>query len=195
MKRALVVSLVVLGAVASGCGDDGDASGSSTATTTSQAPSADAGTDTGGDGDGDGALPRFCDLLTPEQVAGAVGAPVTLTTGPFDACEFDQEDPRALSGSLGVVEVGTDNGGFESYRSSASSGLTGGADHPVEVGDGDAFVATGTIGGGESIHAAGGVLTDGGRVLTVNLSQAAGMTADQLVAISTRLLQLLADAT
>ncbi|KRB78372.1 hypothetical protein ASE01_03605 [Nocardioides sp. Root190] len=198
MTRALITALLLVGALASGCGDGDD--GSDAQTPSSTPDNDDNGTDSGDDsGDsGDdapeaGELPKFCELLTAEQVTEAVGAPVTLESAPFDSCEFDQEDPRAVSGSLGVVEVGVDAGGFESYRSGSSGALTNGVDHPVDGLGNEAFVATGTIGGGESLQAGGGVLTDGGVVYTVNLTQASGVSEDDLVAISTRLLELLVE--
>lgn len=188
MKRARLAGLLMIGVLASGCGDDGDDGGSAddgSGTTDSSATDA-------GDADS-GELPKFCDLLTADQVTAAVGAAVTLTTGPFDACEFKQEDPRAVSGSLGAVQVDTGNGGYDAYVSGASGALTDATEHPVDgIGD-DAFVTTGTIGGGESIQTAGGALV-GGTVYTVNLSPGPGMGADELVAIANELLQLLVDA-
>lgn len=190
MTRALIAGLLLVGALASGCGGDGDSTDSGdTGDNNSVAESSGDDSD-----DTDAAeLPKFCDLLTVDQVTAAVGAAVTLTTGPFDACEFKQDDVRALSGSVGAVQVDTGNGGFEGYASGASGALTDATEHPVDgIGD-DAFVTTGTIGGGESIQTAGGVLV-GGNVYTVNLSPGPGMTADELVAIAKELLQLLVDA-
>ncbi|MCX6398884.1 MAG: hypothetical protein NTX33_02995 [Propionibacteriales bacterium] len=191
MKRASIAGLLLIGALASGCGGDGDSDSTDSGDTGNNSA-----TETNGDDSGDtdaAELPKFCDLLTAEQVTAAVGAAVTLTTGPFDACEFEQEDPRAVSGSLGVVEVDTGNGGFEGYQSGLTATLTDAIEHPVEgLGDG-AFVTTGTIGGGESLQTAGGVLV-GGAVYTVNMSQASAMTEDALVAIAEKLLQLLVDA-
>lgn len=189
MKRAWIAGLLVIGALAAGCGDDG--ASDDVAPDDTASAGAPGGTDP--QDDEPDALPKFCDLLSADQVTAAVGAAVTLTTGPFDACEFKQEDPRAVSGSVGAVEVDTGNGGFEGYRSGITGTLTDPVEHPVEgVGDG-AFVTTGTIGGGTSLQAAGGVLV-GGLVHTVNLSQASAMTEDALVAIAENLLQLLVDA-
>lgn len=189
MKRAWIAGLLVVGALASGCGDDGasnDPGDTGNDTSAAESNGADSGDTEPAE------LPKFCDLLTAEQVTAAVGAAVTLTTGPFDACEFKQDDPRAVSGSVGAVEVDTGNGGFEGYQSGISGTLQNVAEHPVEgLGDG-AFVTTGTIGGGESLQTAGGVLV-GGTVYTVNLSQASGMAEGDLVAIAEKLLKLLVD--
>lgn len=195
MARALMVGLLLVGVLASGCGEDGESpagDGDDSSTVEDDNDSGGSGDAGGSEGTGEaGELPRFCELLNAEQVTEAVGATVTLESAPFDSCEFDQEDPRALSGSLGVVEVGTDDGGFESYRSGSSGSLVDGVDHPVEGVGEDAFVATGTFGGGESLQAAGGALVDGGLVYTVNLTQASGMSEEELVTISENLLGLL----
>lgn len=191
MKRALITALLLIGTLAAGCGDDGGGSGTD-GSDSNGGPTADA-EDGSGDSGEPGTLPQFCELLTAEQVSEAVGAPVTLETGPFDACEFSQEDPRAASGSLGVVEVGADNGGFEGYRSGASATLTNAVEHAVEGAGEEAFVTTGTFGESESLQAGGGALVDGGRVYTVNVAQSAGLTEEDLVGISERLITLLVD--
>lgn len=195
MRRAWLAGLFVVGALASGCGDDGQSSDAGDAD--SAGTTVGDGGD-GGDGGDSGAgaptvLPKFCDLLTAERVTAAVGATVTLTTGPFDACEFKQEDPRAISGSLGTAEVDTGNGGYDAYRSGSAAALADPVEHTFDgIGD-QAYVTVGTFGGGESLQAAGGALV-GGVVYTLNLAQASGMTEDQLVAVGQALLQLMVDA-
>ena len=191
MKLTWIAGLALVGAVATGCGDDGGSDKDS--------GSADPGNTTveeGGDGEGGsegGELPKFCDLLTADQLSEAVGATVTVTTGPFDACEFSQEDPRAVSGSVGAVEVDTGNGGFDAYKTGSTSVLTDAVEQSIDgLGDG-AFVTTGSFGGSENLTAAGGVLV-GGTVYTVNLAQSVGLSADELVAIGQHLLELLVEA-
>lgn len=185
--RTALAGLVLVLATAAGCGDDDPepAAGNtvdSTDSTTSTADSTEPA-----------ALPRFCDLVTPEEVTAAVGAAVTLEAGPLDSCEFGQEDPRALSGSLGAVEVDTGNGGFAAYRSGSRSTLDDGVDHPISgVGD-EAFVATGTFAGGENLQGAGAVLV-GGTAYTLALAQGSGLSEEELVAIGEKLLRLMADA-
>ncbi|MFC7503925.1 hypothetical protein [Nocardioides sp. GCM10030258] len=190
MKRAWLAGLLVVGALASGCGDDGDNNDSGD---TGDNTSAVESNDVDPEGDEPAGLPKFCDLLTADQVSAAVGAAVNLSTGPFDACEFDQDDPRALSGSVGAVEVDTGNGGYDAYVSGAGGSLEDSAAHPLDGIGEQAFVTTGTFGGGSSLQAAGGALV-GGSVYTVNLSQATGMSEAELVAISEKLLTLLVDA-
>ncbi|MEV5000225.1 hypothetical protein [Nocardioides sp. LML1-1-1.1] len=181
MTRALFAGLLLVAALATGCGDDGDAGDDD------KKSAATAG------GEESAGLPKFCDLLTAEQVTGAVGAPVTLTAAAFDACEIDQEDPRALSGSLGAVAVDNGNGGYDAYRSGSKATLEGAVEHPVDGVGEQAYVTTGTFGGGESLQASGGALVDG-NVYTVTLTQSRGMTEDALVEVSRKLLELLVDA-
>jgi hypothetical protein len=190
MKRTWIAGLAIIGAVVTGCSDDGD----SDSDTESRDPgNSAAGDEDGSDGGSEGGeLPKFCDLLTADQVSEAVGATVTVAAGPFDACEFSQEDPRAVSGSVGAVEVDTGNGGFDAYKSGSTSVLTDAAEQVIEgLGD-DAFVTTGAFGESENLTAAGGVLV-GGTVYTVNLAQSVGLSADELVAIAQQLLELMVE--
>lgn len=191
MKRSWLAGTVVIGLVVAGCGDDaaGDAArDTGTTATTADSDVVDSGDDTPAE------LPKFCDLLTPEAVAEVVGAAVTLETAPFDACEFDQEDPRALSGSLGTTDVGRGNGGYETYQSGTSATMDTASRHDFD-GLGDAaYVDIGTVFGGESLQVAGGVLV-GTVVHTVNLSQGIGLGEDELAAIAEKLLGLMVEAT
>lgn len=190
MKRALITGLTLVAALAAGCGDDGtDAKGDGGADPTTSSSEPGSGSDSGEPA----ALPRFCDLLTADQLTEAVGAPVTLETDPFGGCAFAQEDPRALSGTLGATELGEGAGGYETYQSGTRSAMDDPSRHDVPgLGDG-AYVDIGTIAGGENLQVAGGVLS-GTVIYTVNLAQGAGLGEDELVTISERLLTLMADA-
>lgn len=196
MKRAWLAGLLVIGLVAAGCSDDGTTADATTDDTASSGVATDTGTgDTdGGDDAAPAVLPKFCDLLTPDQVADTVGVPVTLDTGPFDACEFSPEDARALSGSLGSTDVGQGNGGYETYQSGTSATMDAASRHDFD-GLGDAaYVDIGTVFGGENLQVAGGVLV-GTVVHTVNLSQGVGLGEDELAAVAEKLLRLMVDAT
>lgn len=199
MRTRFVGSLVGAGLallLVGGCGSSSEATDSTSAgapssdTVASPAASSDAGSDSANDSTGSDAVPMFCDLLTAEQIGTAIGATVTMTQGPMDLCEFTQEDPRALGGSVGATRVDIGNGGYEGYVTGARLTLT----DPVEVsleGIGEqAFITTGTFAGGENLQGAGGVLV-GGTVYTVNLSQGSGLTQEQLVEAGTNLLKLL----
>ncbi|MCR1781190.1 hypothetical protein KVF89_01465 [Nocardioides carbamazepini] len=192
---ATIGGLLLVMMLVAGCGDDGDAASGSdpTPSAATGAPSAD-GTDDGDGGDADDAvLPVFCDLVSADQLTAAVGAAMTTSTGPFDACEFEQEDPRALSGSLGAIDVEA-GGGYEAYQ----SGSKGAMDEPTRhdlAGIGDAaYVDIGTVAGGGNLQVGGGALV-GQVVYTLNLAQATGMSEEELVAVSERLLRLMVDAT
>ena len=201
MRTRLVGSLVGVSLallLVGGCGSssettDTSTAGASSGTASSPAASADADSDSTSDGGESAAGPMFCDLLTADQIGAAIGATVTMTQGPMDLCEFTQEDPRALGGSVGATRVDIGNGGYEGYVTGARLTLT----DPVEVsleGIGEqAFITTGTFAGGENLQGAGGVLV-GGTVYTVNLSQGSGLTQEQLVEAGTKLLTLLVTA-
>lgn len=191
MRRALITGLTLVAALAAGCGDDGESDTKSDGGTGPTTSSSDPGSDS--DSGEPEALPKFCDLVTADQVTEAVGAPVILETDPFGGCAFSQEDPRALSGTLGATELGEGAGGYETYQ----SGSKGAMDDPTRhdfSGLGDAaYVDIGTIAGGENLQVAGGVLS-GTVIATLNLAQGTGMGEDELVAISEKLLTLMADA-
>lgn len=187
--RTWTAGLLIVGILASGCGDKDDpggAAGDPVAATTSG--DATAGTDSAS-----GELPRFCELLDADLLSAAVGAAVTLTAGPFDACEFQQEDPRALSGSLGATDLGEGAGGYESYQSGTGGGLDTPTRHDFDgIGDA-AYVDIGTVGGGENLQVAGGAMV-GGVIYTLNLAQGADLPEDELVDISEELLKLMVEA-
>jgi hypothetical protein len=186
-RMGTIGGLALVAVLAAGCNDSEDGAAADVPAPTGAATAADTGTGTEA-----AALPVFCDLVTADQVTAAVGATVTTSTGPFDACEFDQEDPRALSGSLGATDVQA-NGGYETYR----SGTKGVMDTPVRRdldGLGDAaYVDVGTVAGGENLQVAGGVLV-GHVIYTLNLAQGVGLSEDELVATSEKLLHLMVEA-
>jgi hypothetical protein len=197
MKKTWWAALAVVGLVVSGCGGDEDSDADSGRDdNTSDSSGTDPGTDVDTDVDEPATeddLPVFCDLLTAEQVGEAVGATVTVATGPFDACEFKQEDVYEYSGSLGAVIIDNGNGGYDAYKTGGAAALTDPVTHDIAGVGEDAFVTTGTFGGGESLQAGGGVLV-GGIVYTVNISQAADHTEDEMVAISEKLMTLMVEA-
>ncbi|WGX96475.1 hypothetical protein [Nocardioides sp. L-11A] len=195
VRGRTIGGLLLVVVLAAGCGDDGGTS-SDPAPAASTATGTD-GTDGTGRTDGDPGdevtLPVFCDLVSADQLTAAVGAAVTTSTGPFDGCEFDQEDPRALSGSLGAVDVAA-GGGYEAYQSGSQGAMDEPVRHDID-GLGDAaYVDIGTVAGGANLQVGGGVLV-GDVVYTLNLAQGTGMSEDELVAISEQLLRLMVDAT
>lgn len=199
LRRTLAaVTLVVLAPIA-GCGSD-DAPAADPAST---GASSDVAPGDGGSGDGgaegdtedssDVALPDdTCSLLTAAEVSTAVGATVTLTTAPGGDCAFSEEDPRGLSGLIGVVRDAAANGGYDAYL----SGLAGVLDSP-QVRDLDglgdaAAVYVGVPGfGGSTQLMAGGVVDRGAFLEQTTISQASDLPADRLDPIAEALLRLL----
>lgn len=133
-----------------------------------------------------------CKVLTPKGVSDAVGAPVTLKMGPSGDCEFSQDDPRAVSGSLGVVGDARQNGGYEGYLAGVAGTLKSVKKRSVS-GIGDAastFTGLLAMGGSQNLMA-GGVVDRGDFLLQTTLVQAQSMAANDLDQVSERLLRLL----
>ena len=93
---------------------------------------------------------------------------------------------------LGAVDVAA-SGGYETYQSGTKAVLTSPTRHDFDDLGESAYVDIGTIAGGENLQVAGGVLV-GEVIYTLNLSQAAGLSEEELVAVSEKLLQLMVDA-
>lgn len=194
MGRSWLTGLVLVGVMAAGCGGGDDPADEDQPTSAGSSAGSDTG-DTGSGDAGTAALPVFCDLITAEEIGATIGATVTTSTGPFDACEFSQDDARALSGSLGATDV-ADSGGYEGYQFGTKATMDDPTRHEFDLGDpGDgAYVDIGTVFGGENLQVAGGVLV-GDVIYTLNLAQGNGLSEDELVATSEALLQLMLDAT
>ncbi len=194
MSKTLWAGLAVLSMVVAGCGGDDDEPDADPGRgeTSSDAPPGDTGTDESAAPEVE--LPVFCDLLTPEQVGEALGgAVVQLETGPLDACEFSQSDVYEYSGSLGAVVVDAGNGGFEGFKGGIEETLEDAVVHDIKGLGERAFVTTGAFGGTEHLQAAGGVLADG-ILFTVNISQIASHSEDEMVAAGEKLLRLMVEA-
>lgn len=189
MRRITAAAAIILLTTLGACGgSDGDAPSDSSTT------SSPAG-DTGGDGDSsdsgdeDVAVLDTCGAISVEEVGSILGGTFTSELGPFDACEFDQEDPRATSFSLDSQLESELGGGFASYRAGAASALTNSKTVDVPgVGD-EAFITTGTFGDGTNIQLQAAVLVDG-QVLTVSLTQASDISEDVLVDQAKQLMTL-----
>lgn len=131
-----------------------------------------------------------CAATSAAEISKAVGATVTLKTGPSGDCEFSQEDPRAISGSFGLVKYADTNGGFEGYL----NGLTGVLKQPEKTsltGLGKAasvYVGVPSFGSGANLMA-GGVVDLGDVLLQVTLVQGKGLPADQLTGVAEGILR------
>jgi hypothetical protein len=134
----------------------------------------------------------LCTAFTAEEFGAVVGATVTTETQPGGGCGFKQEDPRAVSGSITAMPDDPGTGGFEG----AQSGAAGAMDSPkVVVVDGvgsKAFLAFGTVFGGESLQTAGGT-TDGKVIALITLQQAKGLEQPALEDLGRKLLALADD--
>lgn len=196
VRRALVcaIALSVL-TVAAACGSDDEPAGDAADDpTTSEA--ADPGTDDEPDAEppaDEVSLPDdICSLLTVEEVSTAVGKTVTVETGPGGDCAFSEEDPRGISGLIGVVRDAATNGGYDAYLSGVRGTLT---DPVLRDLDGLGDAATTYTGvpafGGSTQVMAGGVVDHGDFLEQTTISQASDLPADQLDPIAEALLRLL----
>ena len=140
IRRSLVPLLVVActGLLTACGGGDGDSSAARSDETTSEAASSAPGTGPTGDA-GDG---EACDLLTPDEVAAAVGSPVqegtassgpAVTGGSFSSCVWQSADPDSPADTA-TVTIYPNADAADSAREADS--------HDVEgIGD-DAFSAS-----------------------------------------------------
>lgn len=191
MRRITATAAIILLTTLGACGGgDDDAPSASSETSSSAEGSSDSG-DSGDSGAEDVAVLDTCGAVSVEEVGAILGGTFTSELGPFDACEFDQEDPRATSFSLDSQLESELGGGFESYKAGAAIALTNSKTIDVPgVGD-DAYITTGTFGDGTNIQLQAAMLIDG-QVLTVSLTQASDITEDVLVGQAKELLDLVA---
>jgi len=203
ISRALVSALTIValgGLAACGSADEPADEPSSAGGSSDVGGDSDAGdeADSGDEADGgdeadEVSLPDdVCSLLTADEVSTATGRTVTIETGPSGDCEFSEEDPRGLSGLLGVVPDAAGNGGYDAYL----SGVVGAIPDAVQrdlTGLGDAAATyTGVPGfGGSTQVMAGGVVDRGSFLEQTTLTQASDMTAEELDPIAEALLRLL----
>jgi len=180
LRTALLVSTLALGLVGCGSSDpsgsDADASGRSTH-----------------GNDAAATVPKdLCSLVTAAELSQALGVTVTTEIGPSGDCEFDEADPRGISGSVGVVPDAETNGGYDAYL----SGLDATLKDPIltEIsGLGDAAavkVGLPTMGSGTNFLA-GGVVDHGTYLLQVTLGQARDMDAATLGRAAEKVLRLI----
>ncbi|MFI5429237.1 hypothetical protein [Aeromicrobium sp. UC242_57] len=183
MRRCVAAVAVVLLFAVGACGGSDDS-----------APGEDVATSDANDvADSDDQAAAFdpCSEISADEVGTIIGATVTSEVGPFDVCEYDQEDPRATSVAIDTQPEAELGGGFEVYKSGSTSVLTDSQLHEIaDIGD-EAFAVTGRFGDGENTQLQAAALVDG-VVITVNLTQASGLAADVLVDQATQLLRLAA---
>jgi len=150
------------------------------------------GSDPGADPqDGTVAIPEdLCDSVSAEALSEALGVTVTTEVGPSGDCEFDAEDPRGLSGTIGVVASADTNGGYAGYVSGIDATLKD-PQATTLSGLGDAAVVkTGLPTMGSENLMAAGVVDHGSYLFQVTLAQAQGMTAADLAEAAEKALRL-----
>lgn len=200
LASAIALSVLTITAACGSDDDPADSAGDDPGTSQSTDAGTDPGTDPGADEEPDAEPPAddvslpddVCSLLTAEEVSEAVGVTVTLEAGPSGDCAFGEEDPRGISGLVGVVRDAGSNGGYDAYLSGISATLT---DPQLAEISGLGDAATTYVGvpafGGSTQLMAGGVVDRGDFLEQVTMSQASDLTADQLVPAAEALLRLL----
>lgn len=192
---SLAALVVVTVLTACGGGDDeNDDTGATSAAATGQPAAAQSDAAEPQPETEDGSAPRdICSAVTAEQVGEALETEgLVADVLPGFGCGFSSDDPRLPSVTLAEVPVGGGNGGFEGFRGGVALGLGGEPETVDGVGD-EAFVVTGTVGGGSSVTGSGGVRL-GEVAVQVTLLQSSGLSADDVRRLTVAVLTLVADA-
>ena len=137
-----------------------------------------------------GKVMKACDAITAEEVGAILGATVTSSVGPSGQCEYEQDDPRAMSAAVDAAVDVEGAGGIEGAKSGTTGALSGDAEDVSGVGDA-AFVVVGKFAGGSNDQAQG-VVAIKGQLVTVNITQASGLPAAQVHDAAVALLKLAA---
>ena len=179
--RSIAAALLLVSLAACGSGSDD----SPKATSGDQPTSAAAGKAPKIPGD-------MCTAFTAEEFGTVVGATVTTETQPGGGCGFEQDDPRAVSGSISAIPDDSGTGGYESARSGASGAMDSPEVVEVEGVGTKSFLAFGTVFGGESLQVSGGT-TDGKVIALVTIAQSQGLDRSALEDLGRKLLALADD--
>ncbi|WP_229052250.1 hypothetical protein [Aeromicrobium sp. Leaf350] len=185
MRRLRLVSAVLVPlALLTACG--GDDSGDSDAGSSDSSSSSDSGDS----GDAPSEAPNVCEIFPAEDASSVSGLTLTAEEGPFDICEYGQEDPRSTSFSLGALLESELGGGAEVYFDGLTAGLTLEDESAPDIGE-QARIVTGEFSGFS--QTAGAALSDG-VLYTVNLSPGDELDAAGELALAEELLRALVDA-
>lgn len=169
LRPVILVLLVPVILGVAGCGADKDPMADGPARSTAPAEQ-------------DDEIPAdVCGLITDARLSEALGATVTTEVGPSGDCEFGEEDPRGLSGSLGIVGSADTNGGFDGYVTGLDATLENATPAAVDGLAGEAVVKVGipSFGSGENLMA-GGVVDHGSYLLQITVVQGKGLPEDTL---------------
>jgi hypothetical protein len=170
--------------------------GGPTATFSPTAASTPTSTRTTGDGDGqDDNAPAtagggICSNLSAGDVGAILGGRATGAALPGGGCGFTQSADPAPSATFVEKSVAKTPGGMAGAKTEATSSVEGNPQDLTGIGDA-AFVVTGTAFGEPAIQGAGAVRI-GTRIININLTQHAGLTAAAVKAMMIKLLKLAA---
>jgi hypothetical protein len=186
-RSLIALAVVLVLAVAAGCGSDDK--------TPADQITAPAGSSSSANGDetdtASGGLIDICTQVSEAEIAAILGSPVTSEAVPGGGCTYSQEDVRAAGISLASSAYDEGTGGFDAAVSGVSGTIEGTAGGPVDgVGD-EAYVKTGTVFGGSS-QQGGGVVHVGANLFQVTLTQAKGLSAAAVNALVVDALKLAA---
>ncbi|WP_148045041.1 hypothetical protein [Nocardioides marmorisolisilvae] len=153
-------------------------------------------TQTEGDGDGeDDDTPAtagggICGDLSAGEVGAVVGGTVKGAALPGGGCGFTQASAKAPSATFVEKSLAKTPGGMDGAKTEATSSVEGDPHDLSGIGDA-AFVVTGTAFGEPAVQGAGAVRV-GNRIISINLTQSAGMSASAVKAMTIKLLKLAA---
>jgi hypothetical protein len=133
-----------------------------------------------------------CTLVSAEEISAAIGREVTTSTGPVGDCEFTEEDPRGVSGAIGVIGDAATNGGYDGYVAGVTAVIPDAVTREIEgLGAAASTYAGVPDFGGTTQVAAGGVVDRGTFLEQVTLAQASDLTVADLDPMVEALLRLL----
>ena len=185
-RQRLVAGLLLPLALLVGCGGDPDEASGPDEASSSEAASVD----TEAPDEAPDEASDVCELLPADAASQVAGFAVTAQEGPFDLCEYSQDDPRATSFALGAQLEAELGGGVQAYLDGITAGLTVEDESTPDIGE-RARIATGEVSGFS--QTAGAALV-GGVLFTVNLTPGADLDAAGELALAEKLLRALVDA-
>jgi hypothetical protein len=174
----------------------GDSTPGSGTTTPSDPTAASTPTQTEGDGDSeDDNTPAtagggICGDLSAGEVGAVLGGTVKGAALAGGGCGFTQASVKAPAATFVERSLAKTPGGMDGAKTEATSSVEGDPQDLSGIGDA-AFVVTGTAFGEPAVQGAGAVRV-GNRIININLTQSAGMSAAAVKAMTIKLLKLAA---
>ncbi len=177
-----IIPTVLVALLLAGCGGEDAPSDDPNAS--------DSGGEDSGDSDETAEVPDVCAVFDAAAAGDVLGAPLTAEAGPMDTCEYDQEDPRATSFSLGAIAVADLGGGAETYFDGLSMSVDIDGETTPDVGEQARIVSGSTSGFSQT---AGAAVADG-VLYTVNLIPGSDLDTAGELALAEKLLAALVEA-